>query len=176
WLPPAEAMRPEVPWRQRLTRVDQAGWFRRLSQPSRLVLRNLLRRPLRTLLTLVGLSLGCAVMMMGRFQGDAIDLMVDHQFRESRRHDVSVAFVEPTGRAALHELAALPGVTRVEPERAVAVIARHGNRGHRTALQALVPGSTLRVPLDRHGRRIAPPAAGVLLTDYLAGMLGARPG
>src|SRR5690606_5118558 len=36
--------------------------------------------------------------------------------------------------------------------------------------------STLRVPLDRHGRRIAPPAAGVLLTDYLAGMLGARPG
>lgn len=175
-LPPAEAMRPEVPWGQRLTRVDRAGWFARLSQPSRLILRNLLRRPWRSVLTLVGLSLGCAVMMMGRFQGDAIDLMVDHQFRESRRHDVSVSFIEPTGRAALHELAALPGVLRVEAERAVPVIVRHRNREHRIALQALVPGSMLRRPLDESGRRIPAPPAGALLTDFLAGMLAARPG
>lgn len=113
---------------------------------------------------------------MGRFQGDAIEQMVDHQFRESRRHDISVGFIEPTGRAALHELAALPGVLMVEPERAVAVVVRHRNREHRTALQALVPGSELRRPLDQQGRRIPPPATGVLLTDFLAGMLDARPG
>ena len=175
-LPPAEAMRPEVPWGQRLTRVDRSRWFHRLSQPSRLIVRNLLRRPLRSILTVVGLSAGCAVMMMGRFQGDAIDLIVGHQFRESRRHDISVAFIEPTGRAALHELAALPGVLRVEAERAVAVVVRHRNREQRIALQALLPGSLLRRPLDSSGARIDAPAAGVLVTDFLAGMLDARPG
>lgn len=175
-LPPAEAMRPDVPWGQRLTRVDRSGWFRRLSQPSRLILRNLLRRPLRSLLTVLGLAMGCAVMMMGRFQGDAIDLIVGHQFRESRRHDISVAFVEPVAHAALHELAAIPGVLRAEAERGVAVVVRHRQREHRIGLQALVEDSALRLPLDREGRRIAAPPTGVLVTDYLAGMLDAKPG
>lgn len=175
-LPPAEAMRPDVPWQRpsRLSRMSSR--WRKLSQAHRLIARNLTQRPLRTLLTWVGLALGTAVMMMGRFQNDAVDHMVQRQFERSQRHDISVSFVEPLAPRALHEIASLPGVTLVEPERTVPVIVRHRAVRYRTALVGLAPDAKLRTPLDTRGRPIVPPPSGVLLTDYLAGMLDAREG
>lgn len=175
-LPPAEAMRPDLPWRRpgRLSHLS-ARWHR-LSQAHRLIARNLLQRPLRTLLTGVGLALGSAVMMMGRFQNDAVDHMVARQFERAERHDVALSFVEPLGSRTLHAIAALPGVRRAEPERTVPVVVRHRAVRYRTALVGLAPRATLRRPLDSRGRPIQPPLRGVLLTDYLAGMLDAREG
>jgi putative ABC transport system permease protein len=175
-LPPAEAMRADVPWRQRWLRLDRFAPFQRLGQAHRLVAHNLLQRPLRTVLTWVGLGLGTAIIMMGRFQGDAIDDMVNRQFQQGQRHDLSIALVEPASPRALAELRSLPAVTRVEPQRAVPVRVRYRAASHRTALVAVVPGAQLRRPLDRGGRPVSPPPGGLLLTDYLAGMLGARPG
>jgi putative ABC transport system permease protein len=115
-------------------------------------------------------------MMMARFQGDAIDRMVERQFHRSERHDVSVAFVEPQSSRALYELARLPGVTRVEGQRAVPVRIRYRAASYRTIVRGLMPDARLRVALDQQGRPIALPARGVVLTDYLAQMLGARVG
>lgn len=175
-LPPAEAMRPDVPWRRPGRLSHLSGQWRRLSQAHRLITRNLLQRPLRTLLTWIGLALGTAVMMMGRFQKDAVDNMVEVQFERAQRHDVSLSFVESLGPRVLNEIAALPGVRRTEPERSVPVVVRHRAARYRTALVGLAPEATLRRPLDSRGRPILPPLRGVLLTDYLAGMLEAREG
>jgi putative ABC transport system permease protein len=175
-LPPAEAMRPDVPGQGPLRRAARLRGTRRLSQAHRLILRNLLRRPLRTLLTWVGLALGTAVMMMGRFQNDAVDHMVERQYERAERHDVSVAFVEPVSPRALAELASLPGVVAVEPQRTVPVRVRHRAADHRTVLVGLAVDARLRRTLDARGEPIRPPPHGVLLTDYLAGMLGVRAG
>ncbi len=48
--PPAEAMRPEPPARYRVTFLEKTLLGRLLSQPSRMILRNLSRKPVRTLL------------------------------------------------------------------------------------------------------------------------------
>ena len=175
-LPPAEAMRADIPWRQRWLRLDRFAPMQRLSQAHRLIAHNLLQRPLRTALTWIGLALGTAIVMMGRFQNDAIDNMVNTQFQRSQRHDLSVAFVEPASPRALAELAALPGVLRAEPLRSVPVWVRYRAASHRTAIVGVAPGAQLRRPLDSRERPIAPPPGGLLLTDYLADMLGARPG
>lgn len=175
-MPPAEAMRPDVPWGRLPQRTSQLPGLRRLSQAHRLISRNLLQRPLRTLLTWAGLALGTAVMMMGRFQNDAIDHMVEYQFQRSERHDVSVGFVEPLAPAALWELAGLPGVLTVEPQRAVAVTVRYRAASYRTAIIGIADDAVLRRPLDSAGQSIQPPVYGVLLTDYLAGMIGAHAG
>lgn len=175
-LPPAEAMRADLPRRLPLQRVARMRGLRRLGQAHRLIARNLLRSPLRTVLTWTGLGLGTAVMMMGRFQNDALDHMIERQFERAERHDLAVAFVEPVSPRVLHEIAALPGVHAVEPQRAVAVRVRYRAAEQRTALIGLAPQAQLRRALDARGLPIQPPLQGVLLTDYLAGMLGARPG
>jgi putative ABC transport system permease protein len=175
-LAAAEAMRADVPWRRRWLRVDRIPALRRLGQAHRLIANNLLQRPLRSLMAWVGLALGTAVIMMGRFQGDAIDDMVNRQFQTGQRHDLSIAFVEPASPRALAELAALPGVHRVEGQRALPAWVRFRAARYRTAVVAVTPDATLKHPLDSAGRPIAPPPGGLLLTDYLAKLLGAGPG
>lgn len=175
-LAPAEAMRPEVPWTGSVPRLVRNLKFQKLSQAHRLIARNMQRRPLRTVMTWVGLALGTAVMMMGRFQNDAIDDIVQRQYRQAERHDVAVSFVEPVAPRVSYELAALPGVHTMEAQRSVPVLVRFRSARYRTALHGLAPGTTLRRTLDRRGRVIHLPPGGVVLTDYLAQMLGARLG
>ena len=175
-LTPAEAMRAEAPYQRALPWLDRIAVLRRLDTPHRLILRNLMQRPMRTALTWVGLALGTAIMMMGRFQNDAVGLMVDQQFRQAAREDIDVAFVEPVGPRAAFELASLPGVLAVEPQRSVGVEVRFRAASHRTALIGLPPAARLRRNLDQQGREIKPPLQGVLMTDQLATMLGARVG
>ena len=175
-LPPAEAMRAEPPAQGDARRLDRHALFRRLRAPHRLIARSVLRRPMRTALTCLGLSLGTAVMMLGRFQSDAIGLMVDQQFRLASRQDLDVAFVEPVSQRALSELVALPGVVAIEPQRATAVIVRYRAASHRTAVIGLPDGARLRRALNERQRPIQPPPRGVIVTDRLAQMLGAEPG
>ncbi len=170
-LPPAQAMRPPAPERYRATLVERMGLSRWLSQPARMVLRYLERRPWRALLSVVGLALAGSIMMVGRFQGDALDLMIDTQLRVAQHQDLSVDFIEPTSRAAAFELRALPNVRRAEPTRSVPVRLRFANYSYRTGIVGLPAGGRLRRPVDVDGRPITAPAHGILLTDYLGKLL-----
>jgi putative ABC transport system permease protein len=102
--------------------------------------------------------------------------MVDVQYKLGQKNDVSVDFTEPAMRRSAFELASLPGVSRVEPYRSVSVRLRHENRSYRTGLQGLMPEGQLKHPVDTDLRRVALPEEGVLLTDYLAGILDVRIG
>ncbi|PWB68043.1 MAG: ABC transporter permease, partial [Deltaproteobacteria bacterium] len=175
-LPPAEAMRPEPPERYRESAVERLGLKRLLSQPARMILRHIARKPVKSLLSCVGIAFACAILMMGRFQEDAIDFMVDVELRASQREDLTVSFVEPASRGALHELRGLPGVEFGEPYRVVPVRLRHGHRTYRTSLRGIEPGARLYRLLDTDLRPIEPPAEGMLLTDHLGKILEARPG
>ncbi|HET6603051.1 MAG TPA: FtsX-like permease family protein [Xanthomonadaceae bacterium] len=175
-LPPAEAMRPPAPDRYRATLIERLGLQRRLSQPARMVLRYLERRPLRAALSVIGLSLAVAIMMIGRFQNDAIDRMIDVQFRRAQHNDLSVDFVEPAARSAAFELRALDGVRLAEPYRSVPVRLRNGLREFRTVVQGLPTDAQLKTPVDTRMRRIELPPEGLVLTDYLAGLLQLRVG
>ncbi len=175
-LPPAEAMRPPSPERYRPSAIERLPWFGRLGQPTRIIVRQIERRPFKALLSIVGLALACAIVMIGRFQNDAIDWMVDVQFRLAQRNDLGVNFVEPVGRVALGEIAGLPGVERVEPFRFVPVVMRHGTRAQRTVIEGLDPAGILKRPVNRDLRAAPIPEHGLLMTDQLGEILGIRPG
>lgn len=170
-LPPAEAMRPPAPERYRPALFERLGLRRVLSQPARMVLRYLERKPWKSLLSIVGLALAGAIMMVGRFQGDALEVMIDSQLRVAQHQDLSVDFIEPTSRQATDELRALPGVRRAEPVRSVSVRMRFANFTYRTGIVGLSRNATLRRPVDVAGRPIVAPANGILLTDYLGKLL-----
>ncbi len=167
-LPPAEGMRPEAPVAYRATFVERMGLKHHLGQPSRMILRHIERRPVKSLLTVLGIACACALMMVGNYQKGAIDFMLDIQFRQAAREDVSVTFIESTSGRALNELRTLPGVYHVEGYRSVPVILRHQHLSYRTSLYGIAPEGVLHRTLDSRLRPVALPPDGVVLTDHLA--------
>jgi putative ABC transport system permease protein len=176
-LTPAEGMRPETPTIYRATIVERIGLQRWLSASTRMIVRHIERRPVKSLLTVLGISCACGLVMVGNYQKGAIDFMVDVQFRQAAREDLALTFIEPTSGKVLHELAALPGVMHVEGFRDVPAILRFENYSHRHALFGIQPEGQLHRSLDRSLQPVRVPAGGVVLTDHLANkMLHVKPG
>lgn len=175
-LPPAEAMRPEPPARFRAGLLERSGLLARLATSARMVVRQISRRPVRASLSVVGLALAVAILVLARFFSDAIGTLAEVQFRAAQREDVSVAFHEPLGTAVGFELAALPGVLAVETSRSVPARIRAGHRSRRIAVTGLPPKPSLRRVVDRDGRPVATPPDGAVLTQHLARLLGVGPG
>lgn len=175
-VPPAQGMRPEEPPRFGRGALD-AAWLRRaLSPPARMILRNIRRRPLKSALTVFGVALAAAVLVVGGYMWIAVAFMLDVQFGRAHRADVTVTFAEGLGHGVVHELQALPGVRAVEPLRAVPVRLSAGSRSERLALQGLVAGGALQRTLNARYAPVALRGGAVLLTDHLADTLGVAPG
>ncbi len=125
-LPPATAMQPEAPPTYRPTLVERLGVGALFGTAGRMVLRELLRRPVRTSLSVMGVALSLAMMVTGRFGYDSVDALMDTQFEGAQREDLTVTFLEPAPGRARSEIAAIPGVLRAEPTRAVPARIRSG--------------------------------------------------
>ena len=175
-MPPAEAMRPEPPARYRKTIIDRLGIARMLSQPTLIIVRNIGRRPIKSLLTITGIAFSCAIIIAGTFSSDAVDFIVNVQFRLSQKDNMAVTFVEPVSRNALYELQGLSGVEYAEVFRTAPVRLRFGHQSFRTTLQGIEPDGHLRVLLDVNLKPFTVPSSGIVLSDYLGALLGVRQG
>jgi putative ABC transport system permease protein len=175
-LPPAEAMRPEPPADFRQTLLERLGLDRFLSQPARIVLRNLGRRPLRTAASVVGIAFSGGLLIIGLFFLDAIDELMDMQFNVVQRQEITVNFVEPRGEAAFFEVLRLPGVLHAEPTRAVPVRLEAGHRSRQTAVIGVADHAALQRVVDISYRPITLPTEGLVLSTKLAEVLAIEPG
>lgn len=175
-LSPAIAMRPAPPPMYRRTLIERLGLERLLDQPSRMIVRNLERQPVRSLLTVIGIASSCAILIMGMFFTDSIEHILRIEYGVAQRENLNVSFVGPTSTAAIQELDALPGVRYAEPTRSAPVRLRYEHREYDTALQGIPPGSYLRQVIDTELEPIAIPSWGIVLTERLAEILGAGAG
>lgn len=175
-LPPAEAMRPEPPANFRAGFVESSGIQKLLSTESRIVARNIARRPVKALLSAFGISLSIALLFVGFYFFDAIQWIVMVQFGQVQREDVEVTFNEARPARAAFELASLPGVTRVEPYRFVSAKLRYGNHSRRAALMGLQHDGELRRIVDKNLNPINLPPEGIVLGASLANSLGVKKG
>jgi putative ABC transport system permease protein len=175
-LPAAEAMRPEAPLRYRAGIAERLRLGRWLSPVGRMTLRSMERRPWRAVLSMVGMALGVAVMILGLFLFDSIDAVRDVYFDKGQREDIAVAFVGPRGPEAMRELAQLRGVSAVEPTRILPVRLRHEQRARQVAIVGVNAKATLRRVVDADGEVVPLPADGLLLSRTLAELLGTRVG
>lgn len=175
-LPAAEAMQPEAPPTYRASLLERMGVRRVLGTSGVMVLREMTRRPLRTLLSCTGIAFGVAVIVVGGYSRGAFDLIIDLQFQQAQREDTSVAFTRPLNESAARELAHLPGVLRVEPMHAVPVRLRSGHHFRETALVGLPRDGELRRVVEWPRRIVEVPEDGLLLGDALARVLGIHVG
>jgi putative ABC transport system permease protein len=175
-LPPAEAMRPPAPPLFRRSRLGQLGLVQRLDQPTRILLRQVVRWPVRSCITAAGIGMSVAVLVTSMQWLDAIEHMVDVYFLEAQAQDVSVGFAEARSSEVERDLARLPGVQTTEPMRSVAAKMRNGWREEREALQGLPSHQQLYRVYDAQGHALVLPPEGVVISTMLAKMLDVRVG
>ncbi len=175
-LAPAEAMRPPAPARYRRGFLSRLGLARLAGPMGRMIVRDIERRPLITGLSVVGVALAAAIVVLGRFSVDSMDYLMDVVFARTMREDVAVTLVRPVPAAELAWFRQLPGVIAAEPGRTVPVRARFRARKHDTAIQAWPRDGVLRQVLDGEGRAVPLPEEGVMMTRLLGEKLGVAPG
>ena len=175
-LPPAEAMRPPSPARYRASPIERFPGLRSIHQTTMMVFREIWRQPLRTVLSSTGIAFALAIIILGRFGKDAHGPILDLQFGRQQREDISVNFTEEVDQRALGYLGHLPGVDQVDGFRTTPVRFRSGPRWRDSVLIGLPPDSHLRRLFNRQFRPARIPHTGVLITDVLADILGAKPG
>jgi putative ABC transport system permease protein len=175
-LPPAEAMRPPAPPLFRRTVFSELGFVQRLDQPTRILLRQVIRWPGRSFITAAGIGMSVAVLVTSMQWLDAINHMVDVYFLQAQGQDISVGFAEPRSSEIERDLARLPGVRTTEPMRAVAAKMRHGWREEREALQGLPARQELYRVYDAEGRAVELPPDGLVISTMLAKLLDVEVG
>jgi len=174
-LAPAEAMRPPAPGRYRRTLLERLG-IAGIPTSLRMILRNMERRPLRTGLSIGGVAAAVAIVIMGNFFRDAIEFIVDTQFRLVMHNDLAVWTFEVVPDRAREELLRLPGVKAAESNRFVPVTLVNGHRRERSQLRGYETVPELYRIIDVDKRETLPSGDGVVLTDRLATKLGLRVG
>lgn len=175
-LKPVVAMSPPAPPVFRRSRLLPPGLDRLFSESTVMVTRHLLRTPVRSLLTMVGVSFSVAVMITSMFGLDSVDKMIDVTFHQSERQHASLSFHEPATWRAVNAVARLPGVLRAEPFRSVAARLHHGHRSRRVTVQGKPDGADLSRVLDTRLQPVDLPPVGIAISQKLAEVLDARPG
>lgn len=175
-LSPAEAMSPAPPARYRPTVLERVGLGQLLGPSGRMVLREVGRRPVRTALSALGIGLSLGIVIVGRFSGDALEVLIEEQFYRAWREDVTVTFAGPVPARAVRELLPLPGVLHAEGVRFTPARIYAGHRWRDLPLQGYAEGARLRQLLDGTGQVHPMPNGGVVLTAKLGEVLGVTVG
>ena len=175
-LAPAQGMRPEPPAKFKPTTIERLGGERFFSVSGRIILRNLERKPIQAGLSICGISLAVAILITGNYMKDAINYLMDFQFRQVQREDMTIVFNEPRPSRTRYEVANLPGVIDSEPFRLVSARLRFEHRTYRTALTGISSQGELRRLMDKNLSLVNLPSDGIVMTTKLAEILGVRPG
>ena len=171
-LPPAEAMRPKSPARFRPGVFERLGFDAWLSSTTRMVLRNIERQPVKSVLSALGVAFSVSILVLGMFMFDAIEFMMDLQFNRIQREDISVVFERPLSPGVERELERYPSVTEAEVFRSVPVRLVNGHLETEAGIFGRRLDDDLQHIIDEDGHEIRLPAEGIVLSRFLADELG----
>lgn len=169
-LTPAEAMRGQMPARP---------WWPvavKLPLAVALPLRNMLRRPLRTIGTAAGVACAVVLLILAGCFRDSLEEMIRLYLRDIQRYDLSVAFVPERSQNVVFHLNRWPGVRRAEPTLDIAVRVVRGEAEKETAAIGVLPNTRLRRLPSFDGLPLLPLPGTVLFGGTLAARLRAAEG
>lgn len=175
-LSPAAAMQPPRPAAFRRGYLDHLLRGVRIDQASRMILRNLERFPMRSIMTTLGLSAGLILLIGSLFLFDSLDRVIERSYFRSQRWSDSVSFVEPRNVAVVGTLRRLPGVFAVEPVRIAPIRLKFNGRQEMTRLIGLDQDAMLHRALGAGDRVAAMAGRGLVLDEALAARLSLQPG
>ena len=175
-MSPAVAMSPPAPPRFRRNWIDQTLSFLRVSQPSMMILRSLIRWPFRALFSILGMAMAVAVLVAANFFPDSLDEIIDMAFYQSNRQHAVLFFAEDQPDSAIEEARDLPGVLQAEGTQYRSAFLRNAHHEKRVSIEARRPGTDLSRIVDASGRVVDAPPGGIMLTERLADILDVNVG
>jgi putative ABC transport system permease protein len=177
WLPPAQAMLPPAPplFRHRHPGRPRAGAW--VDQPTRIILRNIVRWPHRSALTVGGVAASVGLLVLALQWTDSIDYLAETYFFQAQRQHVLVGLADTKSTTVVRDFDHLPGVLAAEPMRIVGADFAVGTARHRGSLTGVAEAARLQPIYDdvRH-EVIPPPRDGLVLGAALAEKLGVAVG
>ena len=159
-LPPAQAMNPPAPAvfrRMRLWDTRAARW---LDQGSRIIVRNILRSPTRSLLTMAGVSASVGLLVLAIQWNDSLDYLAESYFFHAQHQDATIGLAEPQSDTIVRDFEHLPGVLAVEPMRIVGANFSVGSVTHRGSVTGLKSDAWLQPIFDDATEQVVPVPAG----------------
>ncbi|MCW8843097.1 MAG: phosphoadenosine phosphosulfate reductase family protein, partial [Rhodobacteraceae bacterium] len=175
-LTPAVAMRPPAPIDFSRTGALNNRLRRWLDQPTRMVLRRILRNPGRIGGSVLGIAVGMGLSSAQMSLMSGFDDTLDLTFGVIDRSDVAVSFFEPMPAETVNAMAHLPGVLEVEPVRGVGAVLRNGRESYRGSVTGLVENARLNRAVNKDMSDITMPSQGIVLARALADTLDIGPG
>lgn len=173
-LQPAQAMRPPTP--ENFSKSFLEEYWKDLPVVYRIAIRNLTRRPGRTLLFILGVSSSVMIMILGLFSRDTMNSILKIQFEDLQRDTVTLNFQNAIPSDSILELAKKDGILLAEGYRAVPIRIRYGNSSKEIVLTGMPKNSSLRRLINEHGQNVPVPEDGILLNSGLAKKFGIHKG
>ncbi len=175
-LPPAVAMQPPVPPRFRRILPARFALNRFISQPTKIMLRNLSHHPLRAIFTMLGMALAPAIIIVSLFLQDTVEDLINVTYFIANRQDATLSFVEKRSQNVVEQIAHLPGVLAVEPYREIPVRIRNGSIERRITISGRERDADLRRIIDVDLHSVALPENGLAISAWLAQILNVQVG
>ena len=176
-LPPAQAMNPPAPAVFRRVRWSDTRVARWLDQGSRIIVRNIIRSPARSLLTMAGVAASIGLLILAIQWNDSLDYLAESYFFHAQHQDATIGLAEPQSDTIVRDFEHLPGVLAVEPMRIVGANFSAGPVTHRGSVTGLRHDAWLQPIFDDATERVVPvPPGGLVLGTVLAEKLGVSAG
>ncbi|MFX1495857.1 MAG: FtsX-like permease family protein, partial [Promethearchaeota archaeon] len=170
---PAEAMRPESPSVYKTILLERIRiLWQRLSFTWKVILRNIFRYKFRSSVTVLGVVLSTALLLMGYFSSDSMNYLIDHNFNEVQREDMRVSFENERPKSALREIRHLDDVLSAEALFAYPFTLRSGWRKKDLLITGLSDRAEMLQLMDIKNNRINVGEEGLILYDQAAKELG----
>jgi putative ABC transport system permease protein len=163
---PAEALRPPSPPQYQKGIFEKIGKSLKLNLFSKMILRSLLFRPLRLILSIIGMSLSLAILINGSFWTDVMDSILDRQFQQMNREDLTIRFIHPREKSVVNEIKKIPGVIMIEGERTMPVRLKFKNITKEISVISRESNAGMSRMLDEKGRPVKTVEGGILLSRY----------
>jgi putative ABC transport system permease protein len=175
-LPPAEAMRPKSPGIYHPSLIERLGLQRWLPPTWRMVLRHIRRRPLKSAFSIFGIAMAAGVVVLGNYGSDALEFIVDFQFRQVQRQDLWANLAEASSEDVIHDFRHMPGVARVEAFRALPVRLRAGARSRRVSIMGFDTQRDIYRVIGESGYEPQLTSDGLMMSQKLAELLEVEAG
>lgn len=174
---PAESMRPLAPRHAHRTVFERATFlWQRLSFTEKMVVRNVSRNKFRAALNVFGIMVASGLLLIGFFSVDAMNYLIDFQFREVQREDVKISFAVEHDKSALYETARLDYVRQAEPLLQYPFTLSAGWRSKDMVVIGLPRNAQLMRLLTDERELVDVGESGLVISDYLADDLGLEVG
>lgn len=177
-LQPVEAMRPPAPAIGRAVFIEKIRLFwGLLTTPGKMAVRNMVRSPFRSMISLIGVSLVFALMAVVFAFNNMLDVMIVDQYEKVEVYDAKITFDQFLEDSKVQqELSHYSGITLAETVLEVPCQARNQNLSVDTVVMGVAEDARLYHILGADQKEVKLSGSGAVLSENLAAKLDAKPG